>query len=121
MKVAFSSLLLICSMSVHADEGLSLDVNVNDPGFVLSVPANPSTGFQWTVVQYDKNLLTLGMRTYEKPKTNLIGAGGQVHFTFNLQKGKNFPPSTEVQLKYARSWEPKTAVIKTVKINFIKD
>jgi inhibitor of cysteine peptidase len=121
MNILLSGILLLCSMAAYADEGLFLDVNVKDPSFVLVLPANPSTGFQWTVEQYDKNLLTLSGSTYEKPKTNLVGAGGQIHFTFTLQKGKNFPANTEIQLRYARSWEPKSATVKRVTINFVKD
>jgi inhibitor of cysteine peptidase len=121
MKTLLASLLLLCSIMAHADDKLSLDVNVKDPSFVLILPANPTTGYQWTVVRYDKNLLTLSASTYEKPKKNLMGAGGEMHFTFSLQKGKNFPANTEIQLKYARSWEPKSATLKTVKVNFLKD
>ncbi|EHL31562.1 protease inhibitor I42 family protein [Legionella drancourtii] len=120
MKVLFSSLLLGFSMMAHANDELSLDVNIKDPSFALSLPANPTTGFQWTVAQYDKNLLTLSASVYEKPKTNLVGAGGVMHFTFVVQKGKVLPEHTQIQLKYARSWEPKSAIVKTVQVNFVR-
>jgi inhibitor of cysteine peptidase len=120
MKGLFASLLLSFSISAHAEDLLSLDVHVNDPTFVISLPANPTTGFQWSVEQYDKNILTLSSNVYEKPKTNLVGAGGQAHFTFSLKKGKQFPEHTQLQFKYARSWEPKTGTVKKVQVNFLK-
>ena len=120
MKILFSSLLLGFAMTVHADDELSLDVNVKDPSFVISLPANPTTGFQWAVDQYDKNILTLSSSVYQKPQTNLVGAGGQMQFTFTLQKGKALPEHTHLQFKYARAWEPKTATVKKVQVNFLK-
>lgn len=120
MKILFSSLLLSFSMMAQANDTVSLDVNIKDPSFSLSLPANPTTGFQWTVEQYDKNLLTLSASVYEKPTTNLVGAGGVMHFTFAVQKGKTLPEHTQIQLKYARSWEPKSATMKTVQVNFVR-
>lgn len=98
-----------------------MQVNVNNPNFVVTLPSNPTTGFQWQVVNFDKNLLILSNSTYENPKTKLIGAGGQMHFTFALQKGKSYPESTVIVLKYARPWEPETATVKKIKVNFVKN
>ncbi|CAM2993984.1 secreted protein [Legionella steigerwaltii] len=120
MKTALGLLLLSCSMMASANDNSTMEVNANNPNFVVSLPANPTTGFQWKVVHFDKNLLTLSSSTFERPKTNLIGAGGQMHFTFALQKGKSYPASTVIVLKYARSWEPETATVKKITVNFVK-
>lgn len=119
MKGFLSCLLWGFSILVYASDELSMDVSVKDSSFVIILDANPTTGYQWSVVQYDKNLLTLTASNFEKPKTTLIGAGGQMHFTFALQKNKTFPANTEIKLKYARSWEPKSATFQNVKVNFI--
>ena len=107
-------------MMAYADDKLTLNVNLNDPRFEVTLPANPTTGFQWSVVSYDKDLLTLSKSNYERPKTNLIGAGGQMHFMFTLQKGKNYPKSTEIVFKYFRPWETKSATVRNVTVNFLK-
>ncbi|MCW8443980.1 protease inhibitor I42 family protein [Fluoribacter gormanii] len=120
MKTVLSLLLLGFSTTIQANNNLSMNVNVNDPSFVVTLPANPTTGFQWSIVRFDKDILTLRSSTYERPKTNLIGAGGQMHFTFAKQKGKNYPESTIIVLKYARSWEPNTATLKSITVNFVK-
>ncbi|WP_454783106.1 protease inhibitor I42 family protein [Legionella sp. WA2022007384] len=120
MKTVLSLLLISLSTMIHANNNSSMNVNVNAPSFVVTLPANPTTGFQWSIVRFDKNLLTLRSSSYERPKTNLIGAGGQMHFTFARQKGKSYPDSTVIVLKYARSWEPDTATLKSVQVNFVK-
>lgn len=120
MKKILFCFLFAYSVLVYADNKMTMNVNENDPSFVVTLPANPTTGFQWTVVRFDKDLLTLQGSSYERPKTNLIGAGGQMHFTFGLQKKKSYPDNTVIVLKYARSWEPNTATLKSVQVNFIK-
>lgn len=120
MKIVFGCLLLGSSMMVYANENLTLDVLTNSSSFEVMLPANPTTGFQWSVVRFDKNLLILSKSSYERPKTNLIGAGGQMHFIFTLQKKQGYPASTEIVFKYARSWEPASATVKNVTVNFVK-
>ncbi len=107
-------------MMTYANDKLTLDVNVSSPNFEVTLPANPTTGFQWSVVHYNKKLLTLSNSYYEQPKTKLIGASGQMHFIFTLQKGKNYPASTDILFKYARSWEPSSATTRNIKVNFVK-
>ncbi len=119
MRVVLSCLLLGISIMAYADDE-TMNVNVTAPELVINLPANPTTGFQWSLVKYDHDLLTLSSSNYEKPKTNLVGAGGQMHYVFQIKKGKVAPASTELKFKYARSWEPKTATLKTIKVKFIK-
>ncbi|ARB91686.1 protease inhibitor I42 family protein [Legionella longbeachae] len=120
MKRVLSCLFFGISTMSYANDNPTLNVNVSSPSFEVTLPANPTTGFQWSVVQYNKKLLTLSNSSYEQPKTKLMGAGGQMHFIFTLQKGVNFPQSTEIQLKYARSWEPSSATLRNIKVNFVK-
>lgn len=119
MKILFTCLFFGFSVIAYAHVDLTLNVNVSDPIFIVTLPANPSTGFQWSVVSFNKNLLALSDSSYEKSNPNLIGSGGQMHFTFMLKKEINFPKSTEIVLKYARSWEPGSATLKKVKVNFL--
>lgn len=120
MKIFLSCILLGLSMIANADDTLSMNVNPEESSFVVKLAANPTTGFQWSVVKYDKNLLTLSSSQYQKPQTNLIGAGGQMMFTFTLNKGKSRPDKTNLVFKYARSWEPNTATTKNVTVDFTK-
>lgn len=46
----------------------------------VSLEANPSTGYAWTVT-YDQSLLELTARTFQ-PQSNQLGAPGKEVFTF---------------------------------------
>ncbi|HAT1797296.1 TPA: protease inhibitor I42 family protein [Legionella pneumophila] len=118
MKKLLSGLLMGFSILACANNDVVINVSSKDPSFIVSLAANPTTGYQWSVVKFDKNLLTLSNSIYEKPKTNLIGAGGKMLFIFNLNKGKTYPAQTKMVFKYARSWEPESGTIKNVTINF---
>lgn len=121
MKALLSGLLLGVSVIAHAnDNEVIMNVSVKVPSFIVDLPANPTTGFQWSVVQYDKKLLILSANHYQATNTSLIGGGGEMHFIFSLQTGKKFPESTEIKFKYSRYWEPASAIMKKVTINFVK-
>lgn len=119
MKMLLSWLLMGFSVLSYANNDVVMKFSSKDPSFVVSLAANPTTGYQWSVVKFDKNLLTLSNSIYEKPQTNLIGAGGKMLFIFNLNKGKTYPAQTKMVFKYARSWEPDSGTIKKVTINFV--
>jgi inhibitor of cysteine peptidase len=118
MNIFLSCILLGLSMIANAGDTLSMTVNADKTGFVVKLPANPTTGFQWQIVKFDNRLFTLSSSQYQRQKTNLIGSGGQMLFTFTLNKGKGYPAKTTMVFKYARSWEPNTAIIKKVIVNF---
>lgn len=121
MKTLLSCLFFGFSALVYANEDSTLNVDMHNPSFAITLPANPTTGFQWSVVHFDKKLLILSASHYERPKTNLMGAGGHMDFTFMLQKEKSYPASTEIVFKYARAWEAKSATVKKIKVNFVKN
>lgn len=103
----------------NATEALSMDVMNNVTSFEVTLAANPTTGFQWTVEKFDKDLLTLTDSEFERPKTKLIGAGGEMKFVFTLNKGKTYPKATKILFKYARAWEKDTGKEQTVIVNFV--
>ena len=72
--------------------------------FSISLPANPTTGYQW-FVYYDHALLRLESSEFEigtvAAATPRVGAGGTSVFVFTpLQPGK-----TTIRFVYKRSWE----------------
>lgn len=118
MKIILGCLFMVISC-VTAAEDLSMDVMNNQTSFEVNLAANPTTGFQWTVKNYDKNLLTLSGSKYKRPQTKLIGAGGEMVFSFTVNKEKTVPKSTKILFKYARSWETDTGKEQTVIVNFV--
>jgi inhibitor of cysteine peptidase len=117
MNIIIGSIMSALSLIVHADT-LSVNVEKKQSSFVVRLAANPTTGFQWSVVSYDKELFTLSASSYQKPSTKLIGAGGHSLFTFTLKKGYAYPKSTALVFKYARPWENKGGSIQNVTVNF---
>ncbi|PKM46817.1 MAG: hypothetical protein CVV03_04935 [Firmicutes bacterium HGW-Firmicutes-8] len=82
----------------------------------LVLPGNPTTGYTWRYVyEPDKNLIIETSTSYES-ETDLLGAGGNNHWTFSfLRTG-----SAALALEYCRPWENNSA-IKTfnLKINIL--
>ncbi len=74
-----------------------------NPGqqMTLSLPSNPSTGYDWRVVKCDTLMLRLDEDAYVPPLEPRIGKGGTRTFSFSaLTKG-----STVLELAYYRPWE----------------
>ncbi|WP_347251285.1 protease inhibitor I42 family protein [Legionella sp.] len=120
MKTILVGLLVLCGSLVNAaaSDPMTINVNPKQSKFQITLPSNPTTGYQWTVTQYDKFFLQLISSQYIAPQSNLIGAGGQMSFTFELVEGKSYPATTAINLKYARPWEPENGTAKTVTVNF---
>ena len=88
----------------------------------ITLSANATTGYQWYVLGYDHNLLSLNNYRYNPPSnTKLMGAPGQAVFTFTIDPSfYNAPQSTTVMLGYQRPNAPaQTAATTTVTISSI--
>ena len=72
---------------------------VNEP-FTISMPANPTTGYNWTA-DYDYVLLNQGKAVYEMSSSGALGSGGTSVFVFTPMK----PGKTTIYFVYKRSWE----------------
>lgn len=80
----------------------------------VRLQANPTTGYQWQIVSYDKRILKPEKPQFMAPKANLVGAPGIMIFPFSIrQKSQN----TRVCFAYQRSWEKKPIEICCVDIN----
>lgn len=77
-----------------------------DPVVIIRLPANPSTGYQWVLTQYDHKLLEPLKSEYEPSAKDLIGAPGYSILKFKLKKNAFIVPQhTTVILQYKRPWE----------------
>ena len=110
--------MLLCSLGGYAADSLILTVDPSSPTFVVKLAANPTTGYQWSVATFDKKIFKMTGSHYAAPRTTLIGAGGEMIFTFALTKGQAYPKSTRMSFTYARPWQPKSESLKQVTINF---
>lgn len=118
MKALIAGLLLFFSLCSHSAETSTITVDPSSRQFVVTLPSNPTTGYQWTATTYNKSVFNMIASQYVPPQKKLIGAGGNMTFTFALIKGKSYPKSTQMVFTYARAWDPKSGMVKTVTVNF---
>ena len=119
MKFILGFFLLGMVTVAHASDQ-SLNVDPSATTFIINLPSNPTTGYKWSVVNYDKNLLTLSGTKYKAAKIGLIGSGGQTFYTFTLNKGKSYPAQTILSFQYARPWEQNEGSVKNITVTFKK-
>ena len=122
MKYALIGLLCFLSLSgtTVAQAAQTYQVMLSQNTFAVTLQSNPTTGFQWSVKQYDESLLTLTTSQFIPPSnTHLMGAPGQMMFHFAIKKGAVRPKNTSIQLVYRRPWESKAGTVKRVTIHFV--
>ncbi|HVY53520.1 MAG TPA: protease inhibitor I42 family protein [Gammaproteobacteria bacterium] len=71
--------------------------------FIIKLKSNPTTGFKWSLKQYDPHYLELVRHNFEAPNSKLMGAPGFETWLFET-KQKNFT-NVPIKLIYARAWE----------------
>ncbi len=122
LKIALALGIFLFSWLVYANDSLTVYVKQSASSFEIQLPANPTTGFQWSVKNYDQAFLKLqsqryvGSKTLSKPR--IIGAGGQAVFVFQVLKGASPSKQTNIQFQYARSWEHQPGKLTTVTVIF---
>lgn len=82
-------------------------VEHNQKTFTITLPANLSTGFSWTLAKYDQRVMNPISHKYVAPKNKkLIGAPGYVVWTFLLKKMNHLVVNQvfHVTMQYTRPW-----------------
>lgn len=81
----------------------------------IKVKANPTTGYLWSVKQYDAKYFKLDSIKTLKPKDKqLMGAPSEKLFVFNLIRNLDRP--SNIILQFGRPWDPKSAKLYTYHI-----
>ena len=82
------------------DNGRIVSVNVGD-SLRIELGGNPTTGYEWDIVEHDATLLTqIGTFIFE-PASNAIGASGTFVFLFDVIGSGE----TTLRIEYHRSFE----------------
>jgi inhibitor of cysteine peptidase len=98
----------IWSAPVYTDQQPPIVVQADYPVFSIRLRANPTTGYQWHIVEYNHRLLTLAAHHFmQTTRTNqLIGAPGEEQWTFQVTPAAfKKAQETTIRLTYARPWE----------------
>ena len=67
----------------------------------LALPSNPSTGYGWTLISAQSDLLVVRDRGYRPRKPVMPGSPGTHLWSLTAQK----PGEARVTFRYARPWE----------------
>lgn len=100
-------LLFMCGLMVCSCADVQLE-----PGdlYTVSLPANPTTGYQWRIQQGKvPRCLEFVRKEYKADKAaeGIVGVGGQSTFVFQaIEKGKG-----HITFEYIRTWEEGKAPI----------
>lgn len=118
VSLLFFSLL---ANAIGTNKTQTMDVDAKSAEITISLPSNPTTGYDWTITSYDKKILKLKSSEYVAPKTKLVGAGGNRVYTFSVIRSKSCcTQDTHVTFQYARSWDTKdNASTKDITIHFV--
>lgn len=91
------------------DNGKTVAVPVGQQ-LMLSLPSNPSTGYQWSLAATLPPQLVTAAETFESSGTpGLVGAGGTQVFTYSVVRAG----SGVLTLVYARPWEKGVSPVET--------
>ncbi len=92
------------------ENGRTFEITVGEI-FQVSLPENPTTGYQWSVYNSGTPLISLEKEEYVIPENNparpIMGGGGTKLLTFKAAK----PGETEPSLRLRRSWEAESEFV----------
>ena len=119
--IVFAGLLYACGARgsseqsirnlTEADNGRSIELKVGDV-LEVTLPGNPTTGFQWEVDSVDSAILRQIGEPEFKPSNNAVGSGGN----FTLRFEAVGTGQTELKMIHHRSFEENVPPIQTFEV-----
>ncbi len=91
---------------VETDTNRTVDIHRNET-VRITLPENATTGYRWTVENYDRELFNELPSEAHYPATTAVGSGGEVVFIFQAKKSG----TGNIMLKQWRSWEGDSSAI----------
>ncbi len=81
-------------------------ISADHPQFLVQLPSNPTTGYQWYLTEYDARLIQPTGFRYQTDNTRLVGAPGLAIFSFKATDvAFAAPHATTINFAYSRPWE----------------
>jgi inhibitor of cysteine peptidase len=103
------------NMNSQTDIRKSVEVNIIQ-SLVVSLPANPSTGFSWTEAKVsDTSVITQSDRKEVAAASGMPGASGTTIWTFKPAKAGQ----TTITMDYSRPWEGGEKGVKTFTLSVV--
>lgn len=103
------------------DSSKAIVVKKTSPSFDIILQSNPTTGFTWSLKNYDSQIIKPVANKYFPPKNGLIGSAGYDKWTFMVKPGGFVvPQTTSITLIYARPWDQQSAQATNFKVVTVK-
>ncbi len=120
-KLFFSWLTIGCFIAADAfslETQIQVASSATCSSFEVRLSENPTTGFQWTLKDYDKKRFSFIKDSYVSASTKRMGASGVHIFYFKQEYDTSCPESTELVFRHARSWEADSAKDTKITVNY---
>ena len=126
MKIIYTVFLVMLAISLLAgcvsketklsagDNGRKIELNKGQI-LVVTLEANPSTGYTWEVAELEKNFLRQIGETEFQPESDLLGAKGMQTLRFEAVNAGQ----TSLKLVYHRPWEKDVEPLQTFSIQVV--
>lgn len=91
---------------IYTEANTTITQNSNQPTFIIQLKSNRTTGYSWSLENYDEQAIQLLQHRYLPPTQMIAGAAGIEKWTFRLTKDAFATPKTfSIALVYKRPWE----------------
>jgi inhibitor of cysteine peptidase len=116
--VFFSTAIFAANGVNYIDPLKTIVVKKSAPEFTITIQSNPTTGYSWSLKDYDYNLISpVSSKYYPPVNKKLIGAGGYEKWTFRVKpQGFIVPQTTSLTLIYSRPWDQQGAQVTIFKV-----
>lgn len=118
MKCVGFFLLIMLSSVGFSKATMNITADATATSFVVRLSANPTTGYQWSVIDYDRAHFDLIKSEYVGASNPRIGQGGEMVFYFKYKVDVTLPSSTSILFSYSRFFEPGSGYKQRVNIVF---
>lgn len=108
LLISLTAIHAVCAepASVYMENQTSIRIDRSQPSFSLKLKSNPTTGYSWFLLNYDKGLIKPTGHEYIKPDSKMVGQGGYEIWSFEvLFSDLNGPKNTKILMEYKRPWE----------------
>lgn len=85
----------------------------------FQLPANPTTGYSWQIIDYNQSRFKAEKSVYIAPKNKRIGAGGKMTFNFNKIEKDDSGKDAVFLLAYGQAWNKQSYDNSVVVVKFV--
>lgn len=115
------SIGVLLSVLSHALQLNQLEMQGNCQKFQVELPANPTTGYQWMLENYDKATFNFINDDYISSADNRMGAPGKHVFYFEKKIEMVCPDTTTLCFSFSRAWDKNSSTCTNIKVQFKSD